>query len=178
RDPGVMVHGQKLFHDHFDYAVALSNGVPNGDLDTNKQSDINGRVEVRPFNDPDCWDWLRGLHLGLSAGVGQENDLVNPGTLRTPATIPWFQYNATVVAGGTRWRWTPELAYFHGGLGFAAQYFHQEQELRPSANGPAYPFRTNVPNSGFYVLATYLLTGEHRTTYSAAVDPLLPFDVH
>ena len=34
----------------------------------------------------------------------------------------------------------------------------------------------DVPSEGFYVLFTYLLTGEERTTYSQALAPLRPFD--
>jgi phosphate-selective porin len=36
--------------------------------------------------------------------------------------------------------------------------------------------RQDVHANGFYVLATWLLTGEERTTYSQAIAPLRPFE--
>jgi phosphate-selective porin OprO/OprP len=75
RDFGAMVHGQKLFADHLDYGLALSNGETNGNtVDTNNHKDFNGRVALRPLNSPDLYPWLRGLQVGLSGGVGVENE--------------------------------------------------------------------------------------------------------
>jgi phosphate-selective porin OprO/OprP len=176
RDEGIMLHGQKLFEDRFEFGLAVSNGEINGDADTNEHKDFNGRIAVRPFNSPEFMDFIHLLQIGISGGVGIEQEPVNPAVLRTPATVPWFTYNATVRADGVRSRLSPELSYFDGPFGFAAQYFRQEQELRPSAVAPGYAFRREVPNDGFYVLATWLVTGEQRTTYSMAIDPHCPFN--
>jgi phosphate-selective porin OprO/OprP len=61
-------------------------------------------------------------------------------------------------------------------LGFAVQYFWMSQEIQPAPVGPATFAPVDVPFEGFYVLTTYLLTGEERTTYSQAIAPLRPFD--
>jgi phosphate-selective porin OprO/OprP len=175
RDEGVMVHGYKLFEDRFDYGVAVSNGEINGDMDTNEHKDFNGRVVLRPLNSPEFWPIFHLLQPGLSGGVGVEQEPVMPSTLKTPAGVPWFKYDATVVADGVRWRISPELSYFYRGLGFAWQYYRQEEELRPSAIPPGYKFRRDVPTEGYYFLLTYLLTGEQRTTYSEPIKPLRPF---
>ena len=45
-------------------------------------------------------------------------------------------------------------------------------------SGAGSQFLVNVPYTGGYILSTLLLTGEERTTYSAAIDPLRPFDPH
>jgi phosphate-selective porin OprO and OprP len=74
----------------------------------------------------------------------------------------------------------------------AAQYYHEEQEISPvtstttqtvtgtTVNPPRTVTRLGpgreVPFDGFYVLTTYLLTGEERTTYSQAITPLRPFN--
>jgi phosphate-selective porin OprO/OprP len=176
RDVGVMLHGEKLFDDRAEYAVSLSNGEINGDGNLNDQYDIDARVAVQPFNSPGIWEGLRLLMFGVSGSFGNENETVSPQTLKTSAFVPWLQYNSTVHAEGIRTRITPEVSYFYQGLGMAAQYVRMEQELRPNVSGPTYRFLTDVPTEGYYVLATYLLTGEQRTTYSAMVDPLLPFD--
>jgi phosphate-selective porin OprO/OprP len=176
RDVGLMVHGQKLFDDRLDYAVAVSNGEINGDFDLNDRKDVNVRLVYRPFADPDALPWLHGLQLGGSAGWGVQNEPVSPMVLRTPSTIPWFAFNAAVRADGLRTRYSPEVAYFYQGLGLAAQFYGQEQRLRPAFVGPGSNVVVNLPMEGFYVLATCLVTGEGRTTYSQPIDPLRPFD--
>jgi phosphate-selective porin len=96
-----------------------------------------------------------------------------PNILRTPATVPWFRFDPAVQARGLRNRLTPEVSYFYGPLGFAAQYFRMDQEFTPFILSPS---TVDVSMDGFYFLLTYLLTGEKRTTYSQAVVPLRPFD--
>jgi phosphate-selective porin OprO/OprP len=176
RDVGAMLHGQKLFCDRFDWAISVSNGEINGDGDLNEHKDVNGRVAWRPLNSDDFIPLVRRLQVGISGSFGVEQEPMNPNILRTPATVPWFKFNSTVQADGDRSRWSPELAYFYGPLGIAAQYFRQEQDLRPAASGPTYKFRTDVPFEGYYVMGTYLLTGEERTGYSEPIAPCRPFD--
>ena len=177
RDEGVMIHGRKLLEDRLDYGVAVSNGEINGNTDTNNHKDLNGRIAIRPFNDPERWEVLRRLQFGISGGYGIENEPISPNTLKTPATVPWFAFNSTVRADGLRWRLSPEVAYFYHSFGLAAQYYRQEQQLRPSAAGPSSLITEDVPFEGFYVLATCFLTGEERTEYSQQIDPIQPFDL-
>src|SRR5262249_48217851 len=87
RDEGVMVHGRKMFGDHFDYALAIGNGDQNDStIDSNNAKDFNCRMVVRPFNDP-YFCLLRGLQIGSSYGVGIENQAVSPNALTTPLTV-------------------------------------------------------------------------------------------
>jgi phosphate-selective porin OprO/OprP len=176
RDEGVMFHGQNLFSGRFEYALAVSNGEINGDYDNNKLKDVNARVAVRPLNSPDLWEGFHLFQIGVSGGTGVEQENINPSVLRTPATVPWFQYNSNVRANGIRNRLTPEVSYFYGPLGFAAQYYREDQRMSPASSGPGSQFVLDVPFTGFYVLGTLLLTGETRTTYSAPVVPRHIFD--
>src|SRR5262249_3287894 len=100
-----------------------------------------------------------------------------PNTLRTPLTVPWLVFNSSVRANGHRDRISPEVAYFYKGLGFAAQYYWEEQHLSPVSTGAPLQPVVEVPFEGYYFLATLLVTGEERTTYSAPVVPLRPFEV-
>lgn len=177
RDVGFMLHGQKLFGGRLDWAVSVSNGEINGDADTNSNKDLAGRVAVRPFIDPD-FGWLRGFQFGISGTTGNEQEPINPAKLRSPATVTWLQYNKAVIADGSRDRWSPELAYFCGPFGFATQYLHEDQEMRPNSVGAASRILVDVPTDGYYFMATYLITGEQRTSYSQAIEPLAPFDPH
>ena len=100
RDVGSDDPGHKVFDDRLEYGVAVSNGEINGNTDTNNDKDINGRIAVRPFNDPDCCSIFRHLQFGISRGWGIENEPINPTTLKTPATVPWFAYKSGVRAEG------------------------------------------------------------------------------
>jgi phosphate-selective porin OprO/OprP len=175
RDVGVMVHGHQMCDDRFEYAVAVSNGEINGgtgNTDTNDHKDLNARVAVRPFNDDD-WDLLRHLQFGVSGGVGIENESISPTKLTTPATVPWLVYSTGVMAEGERTRLSPELVYFYHSFGFASQYYHEEQQIATSATATA----ARVPFDGYYVMATYLLTGEERHEYTQQIDPIHPFAI-
>jgi phosphate-selective porin OprO/OprP len=176
RDVGLMLHGQKLLGDRFDYAIGVFNGETNGDLDTNDVRDIAARIAVRPFGGLEEEALLHGLQLGISASTGVEHEPISPAVLRTPGTVPWFAFNPSVRADGLRNRWTPEISYFHRSLGFAAQYLRVDQEMLPRLTGPGSTTVIDLPVEGCYFLFTYLLTGEERTTYSQAIKPLRPFD--
>ncbi len=178
RDEGVMIHGRKMFGDHFDYAVAISNGDQNDStIDSNNSKDFNTRMVVRPFDK--CYDWLHGIQFGASYGVGIEGlasggtVAVSPTTLTTPSTFEWFAYNSGVAADGVRTRFSPELEYFHGSFGFATQYFQENQQLQ-AGELPLKPL-VHVQTTGYYVMFSYLLTGEERYDYTQQIDPIRPF---
>lgn len=192
RDVGIMIHGEKLFGNHFDFAAGAFNGEPNSDLDTNKIRDFAGRVAVRPLNFDSLPEFMRPLQFGISGSVGKEQEALNfngsstPGTLRTPGNIPWLAFNSAVRADGIRTRVTPEVSYIYNSFGFAAQYMRMDQEMRsavPTANVVAGKIVsiTNDPVQdirfdAYYFLMTYLVTGETRTTYGQAIKPLRPFE--
>jgi phosphate-selective porin OprO/OprP len=142
----------------------------------NDRKDIAWRLAVRPFHCEDATTLLGGLQLGFAMTQGIEQESINLNPLRTPGQEPWFTYNATVRANGERNRYSPELVYFHGPLGFAAQYYFERQRLSPAFLAPGGNRTVDVDYEGFYVLATYLLTGESRTDYSQAITPLRSFE--
>ncbi len=182
RDEGLMIHGRKLFGDRFDYAFAISNGDQNDTgVDSNNAKDFNTRMVVRPFDKDD--EWLHGVQFGCSYGVGIEgapygtnNVAPNPSTLVTPAQFEWFAFSTTTgsaaLQAGERTRVSPELEYFHGPLGFATQYFEMNQQFQLST---AHSHAVTVPFNGFYIMGSYLLTGETRYDYTEQIDPINPF---
>jgi phosphate-selective porin OprO/OprP len=172
RDIGIMLHGEKLLGDRVDWGMSYSNGEINGDTDNNDLKDFAARIVVRPFKGIEALSFLDLLQIGIAGTTGVQQEQMTNFVLRTPAGVPFFSYLTTVRADGLRNRWSPEASYFLGGFGIAAQYFHQNQVFR-APNGTTL---VNVPATGFYVMATYLLTGEKRTTYSEAIDPIRPFD--
>ncbi len=176
RDIGVMVHGEKLLGDTLDYAFSVFNGEINGDYDQNTGKDLAARLVVRPLNRESLPLYLRGLQVGISYSWGVDDEPVSPttpNTLRTPDQVSFLVLSSSARLDGPRTRVSPEVVYFFEQFGFAAQYFYGEQHFRPSA---AAPFTVAVPQSGFYVMSSYMLTGETRTTYSQPVVPFNDFD--
>jgi phosphate-selective porin OprO and OprP len=175
RDVGFMVHGYNLLGNKLDYALGVFNGEINGNADTNGFKDIAWRVAVRPLNFEELPAAVHLIQVGISGTTGVEIEPMNPAVLRTPLTVPFLTFNSGVLADGLRNRWSPELSYFYESLGFAAQLYYETQQMSPSAALSAKTIVT-VPFNGYYVMATYLLTGEKRTEYSRAVVPLRPFE--
>jgi phosphate-selective porin OprO and OprP len=177
RDLGAMVHGEDVFAGRLDYAASISNGEINGNsTDLNNHKDVDGRIAIRPLNQPDNWEWVRYFGIGVSGGFGIEQEPMNPLTLRTPDTVPYFVFNSTVRADGLRTRLCPELTYFYGPFGFLAEYYEEHQDLRPSATGAGAHFLEDVPFRGYVFLTSAFLTGETRTTYSQQIFPVHNFD--
>jgi phosphate-selective porin OprO/OprP len=179
RDLGAMIHGENVFQNRLDYAVSVSNGEINGNsTDLNNHKDVDGRIAIRPLNDPDLPDWLRYFQVGVSGGVGVENEAISPASLKEPDTVPFLNFNSTVRADGVRTRLCPELAYFYGHFGFLAQYYAEQQDMQPNSTGAASKITIDVPFNGYMFLATLFLTGETRTTWSEQIKPLRDFDPH
>ncbi|HET6323103.1 MAG TPA: porin [Planctomycetaceae bacterium] len=177
RDIGAMVHGEDLFNGKFDYAASISNGEINGNFtDSNNHKDVDGRVALRPFNDPDNWEAIRYIGVGVSGGFGIEQEAMNPNILRMPDTVPFLVFNATARADGLRTRLCPEFDYFWGPFGFLTEYYEQHQDIRASATGAGAHFLEDVPFRGYMFLSTLFLTGEKRTTYSQQIFPVHNFD--
>jgi phosphate-selective porin OprO and OprP len=172
-DVGILLHGENLLGKKLDYAVGVFNGGINGDQDTNGHKDVAWRLAARPLNFKSLPDAFHLLQIGISGSTGIEEEPISPALLKTSASVPYFQFNSTVRAEGLRNRWAPELSYFYQGLGVAAQYYREDQEMIPTFSAKT---AINVPFEGYYFLGTYLLTGESRTTYSAPVVPLRTFD--
>jgi phosphate-selective porin OprO/OprP len=161
RDVGLMIHGQKLFDDRLDYGVSIFGGVRDGDQDTDGNREGAARIAIRPID---------GLQLGIAGAIGEDEGVVTPNVLRTPASVPWLLFADDARPNGLRWRYSPELVCVYGPATVSAQYFAGSQEMRAAG------VDARLESSGFYVMATLLVTGEQRTSISQAVDPLLPFD--
>ncbi len=172
RDIGFMVHGEGVFDHRFDWAVSVSDGEINGDGDVNNHKDLCARVAFYPFGNDECESVLKRLEVGVSGSTGIESESYATFVYRTPAQIPWLQFNSTVRAEGLRTRLCPEASYFYGPLGFVGEYYLENQDLRNATMKSS----IDVPTEGFFVLTSLLLTGETRTRYSEQIKPLADFD--
>lgn len=198
RDVGVMIHGYRLFNDQVEYAFGVFNGEINGDLDTNQISDFAGRIAWRPLNYEALPDYLHLLQIGVSGTTGKEQEplsLTGVGneTLKTPGGVPFLTFVKNAYANGIRTRVVPELSYFCDQFGFMAEYLRMDQQIQTgtpqvvtttTVKAGKKVTTTQVINDnpqdirfdGYQFTATYLLTGEKRTTYSQILRPQRPFD--
>ena len=123
RDIGAKLHGN-LFENRLTYQIALMNGVPNNtasvDSDNNDGKDFVGRFFVTPFVNSEN-DWLTGLGAGFAATYGSEfGNTIS--AYKTYGQQTWFTYNKGVTASGTRFRYEPQLYYYHRQFGLTAAF--------------------------------------------------------
>jgi phosphate-selective porin OprO and OprP len=175
RDVGAMIHGQRLFNDILDYGLSLYGGVQNGDSDNDRNREGAARIAVRPLRNFGI-EAVSGMQLGVAGTIGEDDGVLSPNILRTPASVPWFVYADKVRPDGLRQRLSPEFAWIYGPAALAAQYYWESDVLLAPAVGKAPAADVTLNARGGYVMGLLLVTGEQRTSLSQAIEPLTPFD--
>jgi phosphate-selective porin OprO and OprP len=153
RDVGVQVLGENL-GGVFNYAVGVFNGVPDGssgDLDTNNTKDFAGRVFVHPFGRTSV-EALEGLGIGLSGTAGSQDGLLP--VLRTAAQAIFFNYSTDTLAGGSRYRFSPQAYYYVGPFGLLGEYVQSVQDVKKGTT------LGEINNRAWQAAASIVLTGE------------------
>jgi len=182
RDIGAELFSNTLFDNRLTYQVALMNGVPNNtasvDGDNNDGKDFVGRLFATPFVNSDN-DWLTGFGAGFAATYGDEfNNTIS--TYKTYGQQTWFTYNKGVTASGMRFRYEPQLYYYHRQFGLMAAFASDRHAL--NLNGIVTRGKTPVyvnnystfTDTGYLAQLSYVLTGEDATF--RGVTPRHPFD--
>lgn len=164
RELGAQVYGE-LWDGALSYAVGVFNGVPDGgstDGDTDEGKDVIGRVFAHPFR-PLGIPVLRDLGLGLAGSWGRAR-----GTLEAPS-LPsfkssgqqtFFRYLAgdtidvTAIAGGERYRLSPQLYYFFGPFGLLGEYVASFQDITLGAT------TTGLANHAWQAAGTFVIGGD------------------
>jgi len=161
RDVGLQVHGE-LAQGAIGYQAAVLNGVTDGgniDGDTNDSKDLVGRAFFQPWKNK-ATSPLRGFGFGVAATNGKAN-----GALRgysSVSQVPVFSYATTVVASGTRTRWSPQAYFYLGPFGLLAEYVEAKHDVQNVVTGR--PTTTaELTNSAWSVTGSFLLTGEEAS---------------
>jgi phosphate-selective porin OprO/OprP len=176
RDLGIMPYG-RLFNGKVDYAGGIFNGTRNGFLANQDGKYTSWFVNYRPFGDEEN-TLLENLNIGGSVFAGNQDQPPIPQTLRTVVPIsgntilgvPFLTFNNNVRMSGPMAFWDLHLAYFYQGLAFISEWGSGYQDYALSTSIRA---RTHLPIQSFYVQASYLLTGETRSSIGI-VKPLNP----
>jgi phosphate-selective porin OprO/OprP len=195
RDVGFRLAGDVL-DGAFIWQTGVYNGVPDGrnsDGDFTSDADHSGVGEfelaargfLTPFKNLGI-EPLENAALGVALTYGHQNDGDNLSVVnfRTPGAATFFRYRTStsstspisVVADGRRYRLSPQGYYYWGPFGLMGEYIYTEQEALRSAtsNDVTTTTKANIANEGWFVQASYVLTGEDAS-YRGVV-PINPFD--
>lgn len=174
RDVGVGLFGD-VHRGEVNYAVAVTNGVPdggNGDADVNDAVDVVGRLFTQPFLNT-AYEPLRNLGFGVAASYGKEQGTASSTQLpvyRTSSRNIYFRYvsdnpataGGTTVASGDRWRVSPQAWYYYGPFGALFDYAMTNQEMAKGA------VTATTFNTAWELQGMYVLTGE-RPSFQGVV---------
>ncbi|HEV3167187.1 MAG TPA: porin [Isosphaeraceae bacterium] len=179
RDIGFMAFG-RLANKTVDYAAGLFNGSRNGFIDQDNSKDVAAFLNYRPFgNNQDSI--FENFNIGGSVFAGNEDHAAVPQTFRTvvPTTgnallgVPFLGLNSNVIESGHRAFWDLHTAWYYKQLAFVGEWGSGDQSYA-LAGSPSK--RTQVGVQSFYLQASYLLTGETRSSIGI-VKPKNPFDI-
>ncbi len=172
RDLGAALRGS-LFGGIVGYDLGVFNGSGLNAVDTNSGKDVAGRVTVAPFKATGN-AWLKGLQLAGDFTGGDQN-LGRSARGRTSArTANRFEFFAAQPTRGDRTRWGTDLLWLVGPAALKFEYDHQANErVRLGSKGADLD---DIETTGWYVSATYVLTGEEKSLNGPVVPrrPLNP----
>lgn len=180
RDLGVQLSGD-LLDGVISYAVGAFNGVADGgsgDLDSSDGKDVAGRIFVKPFKLSSI-EALKNLGLGFAATYGHQSGSPSStglSSIRSGGQNSFFSFRsdastaaATVVADGSRYRYSPQLYYSWGPFGLLGEYVSSTQNVNLGG------VQEKLTNRAWQVAASFVLTGE-KAGYDG-VTPKKPFDI-
>ena len=165
RDIGAQAFGT-LFDSRVDWQAGVFNGVPDNtatvDADANSPKDFAGRLLLHPFRHTQL-TLLDGLGVGIAGTYGSERGSAIA-TFKSTFQNVFFTYNSTVSAAGSRYRFSPQMNYYYGPLGFFSEFAQNGQELvnKPTTKG-SHTTYTTLTNSAWQVAGSYVLTGENAS---------------
>lgn len=170
-DVGVMVYGS-LFKGVVSYSLGGFNGVAEDVADTNDEKDLAARIVLAPFK-PSKDPWLKGLQFAGNVTWGDQDSALSAQGRTNARTTNRFRFFAPHNVRGTRVRWGGDLAWLVGPASLKFEYDVQTNDR--DGLGPGGRDLDEITARGWYVSATYLLTGEERTL--TFITPKRNFDL-
>jgi phosphate-selective porin OprO and OprP len=145
--------------------IAGSNNTRNLN-DNNDEKEYAGRLRFMPFRHSEA-SWIKQLRLGVAGTSGSASGPFNAGVVETFPPLSsvetgtvWAAYAPTPLSNrGQRARLGAELSYVYGSFGLRAEYIKMSLDETPAgADSPT----EKVDLTGYYVQATFILTGEDK----------------
>jgi phosphate-selective porin OprO/OprP len=173
RDVGAEVYTGGLINGKpdslFSYAVAITNGAPDGRDSPALNPDDNFEYAARAFVEP-----ITGLGFGLAGSFGDKQGGADDDAedflprYRSPGQQTIFEYVDSTAADGQQLRWSPQGYYYVGSFGLLAEYIRSELDV---TDGTA---TTELSHEAAQATAVFVLTGEDASF--AGVEPYKPVD--
>jgi phosphate-selective porin OprO and OprP len=189
RDAGIMAYGQLFNGPNFDgvskfqYAAGIFNAARNGYIASQDGKAFSGFINFHPFGDSTD-SLLENFNIGGSVFATNNAQASQPATFRTvvPTTgnallgVPFLTLNNTFREQGPMAFWDMHVAYFYRQLALIGEWQSGYQDYAQFATQAEATRHIRVPVGSFYVLASYLLTGETRSQIGI-VKPNRPFSL-
>jgi phosphate-selective porin OprO/OprP len=183
RQIGMLFLGN-LFDDRLSYATGVFNGPRNsfGAFDSSK--DWIGTITTRPFLTTNNLPALRYLNLGGSWDTGyQSNTPPQPtyfetandqtgGTGAQSVSPTFLALNKNVIEQGERAQWAAHAVWFYKSFFLMAEYGGGRAGYGFSGS----KYSTPVNYNGWFVQASYMLTGEELTRRVSVLQPRRDFN--
>jgi phosphate-selective porin OprO/OprP len=154
RDVGAMLHGS-LFGGIVSYAGGIFNGSGQNTAETNDSKDLAARLVVAPFKQTDL-GWLKNVQFGGDITWGDEDS----GQSLRGRTDGQFVFFNRINTRGDRLRYSGEASYYTGPFTLYGEYIQSQEERK--GLGPGGRNLPDLDGRGWYLTATYLLTGETK----------------
>ncbi|WP_161492817.1 OprO/OprP family phosphate-selective porin [Spirosoma sp. 209] len=167
-DIGAMVFGedkQKIFN----YATGLFNGEGRNKPENNNGKTVIGRVVLMPFASFKS-SIVGQVHLGASFSHGRQKNNFSKASYKLPTESAVLSYSDSVQQGGSVTIFGYDLEWLIKNVGIRAEYLRYTAENLVRNGGAA-----NLKADGYYLAATYVLTGEGKKS-NANVKPNKPLD--
>lgn len=150
RDIGLQISAN-LLDNRFSYALAFTNGTPDGRNAASGNPDDNFETSLRLFVQP-----VDGLGFGIAGSIGDKSgngNAVLP-RYRSPGQRTIYQYSSAVVADGEHTRWSPQAYLYRGPFGLLAEYVESRQSL---SDGTA---EVELKHQAWQISSGWVLSGE------------------
>jgi phosphate-selective porin len=164
RAPGVDIHGD-LSNGRAQYWVGIFNGQGLLTAGTTNEPEVVGRVRFTPWKDSKD-SKLKGFSFGGSAQHGRSKGLANELSFSGAMNDGTYNFFPQFRINGGIQRYNGFFSYLNGPLGIRGEYTHllEKRDNIGSLTPGGIGFNTipGVTGQGFYVAASYLLTGERE----------------
>jgi phosphate-selective porin OprO/OprP len=183
RQIGAMALGE-IVDERVSYAVGVYNGARNSFLITNRAGDLIGNVTARPWLKSELFPALRYFNIGGSFEAGHatlnppspidfqiaNDETANGNALSVSPTF--LRLNNNVEENAQRCQWGAHILWFYKSFFFMTEY---------GAGRAGYGFvnqNVSIPVdfSGYFVQASYFVTGEEITRRVSVLQPRRDFN--
>ncbi|MBI4546123.1 MAG: hypothetical protein HY703_13065 [Gemmatimonadetes bacterium] len=167
-DLGILLYG-KFWRQRIEYGLGWFNGRGKNLTDNNDDKDVAARIVLTPWKHARA-RLLRNLNLGVSYSRGENEESLGGSRFRTGAGTTFWTFGAGTVQSDDRTRLGFDLEWIFGPASIKTEYLEQDWGGLARAS-----VREDLTIDGWYVLGSYLLTGDEKRRNKPVV-PKAKFD--